>query len=226
MEIQSGTYLLEGVKGANCYFVTTEEGSYLIDTGMPGNAGKIIEQIRKLGQEPEEIRLILLTHSDMDHAGSAAGLKRLTKAQIAIHEDDAPALAGERELKKVKGLIGVIFRLILKGIKFETLQPDMLLKDGEMAGPFKVIHVPGHTEGSACFYYAQESILFAGDALRTDKNGNPCFSPQVMNLNTVQAKESVKKLNGVNFLMLLPGHGRPILESASDKVADCLMNLS
>ena len=223
MEINSGVYLLEGIKGANCYFVTSSEGSYLIDTGMPGNAARIIQQIRKLGQEPEKIRLILITHADIDHAGSAVELKKLTKARIAIHEDDAPCLAGERESKKVKGLLGLIFRLMMKWIKLEHTQPDALLKDNEMAGPFRVIHTPGHTKGNACFYYAAKSILFAGDALRTDKKGNPCFSPQFMNQNHNQTIKSVEKLKALDFRIMLPGHGKPIFEGASAKIAE-LMN--
>jgi hydroxyacylglutathione hydrolase len=212
MEIKTGVYLLEEIMGANCYFVTSSKGSYLIDTGMPGNAERIIQKIRKLGQEPEEIRLILITHADIHHAGSAAELKKLTKAMITIHEDEAPGLAGEREPKKVKGLLGLIFRFMMKLIKYEPIQPDVLLKDSETSGPFMVIHTPGHTEGSACFYYAKKSILFAGDALRTDKKKNPCFSPKVMNLNNVQAIDSVKKLKTLDFQIMLPGHGKPILE--------------
>ena len=217
MEIKSGVYLLEGITGANCYFVMSSEGSYLIDTGMPGNAAKIIQQIRALGQELKDIRYILITHADIDHTGSVAELKRLTNAKIAIHENDAPSLAGEREPKKVKGLLGLIFRFMLQWIKLEHIQPDVLLKDNEMVGPFKVIYTPGHTEGSICFYDAEKSILFVGDTLRTNKEGNPCFSPKVMNLNHVQARDSVKILQKLDFQIMLPGHGKPILEDAFNK---------
>jgi hydroxyacylglutathione hydrolase len=219
MEIKSGVYLLEGIKGANCYFVSDQEGAYLIDTGMPGNAERIIQEILKISQKPEEIRYILLTHPDIDHAGSVAALKSRTKAKIAIHEQDAPSLAGEQEGKKVKGLLGWLFRLILKNIKFETIQPDLLLKDGETIGPFKVIHVPGHTPGSVCFFNAAQSLIFAGDALRTDKNGTPCLSPDIMNDNSALARESLKKLAVLDFQMMLPGHGKPILKDAAKKVA-------
>jgi hydroxyacylglutathione hydrolase len=229
MEIQSGVYLLEGVRGANCYFVSDNEGTYLIDTGMPGNSNKIIREIGELGYKPEEIRFILLTHSDIDHAGSVAKLKSLTNAKIAIHQNEAPILTGERKSKKGRGLFGLILRLLLKNIKFETIQPDILLCDRYKIGPFTVIYVPGHTEGSICFYDAGKGIIFAGDALRTDKKGNPYISPDVMNFNTFQAKESIKKLTEVEFHVILPGHGKPILKEASQKIAvlnqkNCLGN--
>ncbi|HBE80948.1 MAG TPA: hypothetical protein DDW65_24640 [Firmicutes bacterium] len=219
MELKSGVYLLEGIKGANCYLIADKEGAYLIDTGMPGNADRIIQEIRSIGHKPEEIRDILLTHPDIDHAGSAAALQFITKAKIAIHENDAPSLTGEREGKKVKGFLGLIFRLMLNNIKFESLRPDLILKDGETVGPFKVVHVPGHTQGSICFYDAAKSVLLVGDALRTDKKGLPCLSPDIMNDNSLLAKESLQKLAGLDFQIMLPGHGKPILENAAKKVA-------
>lgn len=175
MEINSGVYLLEGIKGANCYFVTSREGSYLIDTGMPGNAARIVQQIRQLGQEPEKIRLILITHADIDHAGSAVELKKLTNAKVAIHEEDAPCLAGERESKKVKGLLGLIFRVMMHWIKFEHTQPDVLLKDNEMAGPFRVIHTPGHTKGSACFITPKKTLFSWATPSGLIKTGSLAF---------------------------------------------------
>lgn len=49
------------------------------------------------------------------------------------------------------------------------LRADVLLKDGqvyEAAGmKFQVIHTPGHTKGSCCYYLEQEKMLFCGDTL-------------------------------------------------------------
>lgn len=218
MEIQPGVYRIESVKGANCYFVTDDEGSYLIDTGMPGNADKIIQEISKRGYNPEEIRFILLTHADIDHVGNVAKLKSLTQAKIGIHQNEAPILAGEKESKKAKGCVGFIFRLLLKCIHFEPVKSDILLEDGQEIGPFKVIHVPGHTEGSVCFYDEGKGILFVGDALRADKKGDPRISPDIMNFNTTGARESVQKLAKVNFQVMLPGHGKSITKEAFQKM--------
>ena len=49
------------------------------------------------------------------------------------------------------------------------LKADMLLKDGETfeaAGyTFQMLHTPGHTEGSCCYYVKSEKVLFSGDTL-------------------------------------------------------------
>jgi hydroxyacylglutathione hydrolase len=217
MEIKPGIYLLDGIRGANSYLFVTEGHILVIDTGMPGNAERIIRQIEVVGKTRKEIKLIILTHSDIDHSGSAAELKRITGAKVAIHGGDAASLSGDKELKTVKGFIGVIFRLMTRFMKFQSIKPDIVLKDGEEIDNLKVIHTPGHTEGSICLYKAGD-IIFAGDTIRTDSRGNLKLSSSAMTLNVQEALESVRKIAKLEFDVLLPGHGRPVLHNASTKV--------
>lgn len=39
-------------------------------------------------------------------------------------EDDAPSISGERAPKKVKGIRGILFSIMLKRIKFQPVKPD------------------------------------------------------------------------------------------------------
>jgi hydroxyacylglutathione hydrolase len=217
MEVRPGTHILDSIRGANSYLSVTKDSVLVIDTGMPGNAQRILRQTKALNKAAEEIKLIILTHSDIDHSGSAAELKRITGAKVAIHGGDAPGLSGDKELKKVKGFIGVIFRLMARFMRFQTIKPDIILKDGDEIDNLRVIHTPGHTEGSICLYKTGD-ILFAGDAIRTDKKGNLKLLPGAMTLNMQDALESVRKIAGLEFDVLLPGHGKPVLHDASAKV--------
>ncbi len=225
MEIKPGIHLLDGIRGANSYLSVTEDGILVIDTGMPGNAERILKQIKALNKAAKDIKMIILTHSDIDHSGSAAELKRITGAKVAIHSGDAPSLSGDKELKRVKGFIGVMFRLMARFMRFQTIKPDIILKDGDEIDNLTVIHTPGHTEGSICLYKTGDT-LFAGDAIRTDKRGNLKFSPSVMTLNVQEALGSVKKLAKLEFDVLLPGHGKPVLQDASIKVNELLQNVA
>jgi glyoxylase-like metal-dependent hydrolase (beta-lactamase superfamily II) len=103
MELQPGIHKIDGVSGANSFLVIADEGVAVIDTGLPGNEKKIVEYAKKVGVEPGKLRYIILTHPDLDHSGSAAKLKGLTGAKVAIHEADAPRLSGEKKLKVVTG---------------------------------------------------------------------------------------------------------------------------
>lgn len=217
MEIVPNVYRIDGIRGANSYLYIAEDGIIIIDTGMPGNAQKILTQVKATNKTDKEIRLIILTHSDIDHAGSAAELKKITGAKVAIHGGDAASLAGEEAPKTAKGFLGIIFKFMASFMRFKPLKPDVILKDGDKIDHLKVIHTPGHTKGSICLYKTGD-ILFAGDALRTDKEGNPKLSSNMMNLDTQEALKSVKKLAGLEFDILLPGHGAPAIGKASMKL--------
>jgi len=224
MEIKHGIHRLEGIRGANSYLFITDDGVLVIDTGMPGNGERIVRQIKALGKKPEETKLIILTHSDIDHSGSAAELKRMTGAKIAIHKGDAPSLSGDRELKKVNGFMGVIFKLMIRFMKFQTVKPDIILWDGYEIGDIRAIHTPGHTEGSICLYKTG-AALFVGDVVRTDKRSNLKFLPKAFTLDIEEAWESVRKIAGLEFDILLPGHGKLIFDDASKKVRRFLKNV-
>jgi glyoxylase-like metal-dependent hydrolase (beta-lactamase superfamily II) len=223
MEIKNGIYLLNGIRGANSYLSVTEDGIWVIDTGMPGNAERIQRQIKALNKTAKEIKLIILTHSDIDHSGSVAELKRITGAKVAIHSGDAPSLSGEKELKRVKGFSGVIFRLMARFMRFQTIKPDIILEDGDEIDNLRVIHTPGHTEGSICLYKTGD-ILFAGDAVKTDSRGNLKLSPSAMTLNVQEALDSVRKIATLEFDILLPGHGVPVMGKAATKLKELVVH--
>ena len=217
MEIAPGIHKIDKIRGANSYLVTIANSILIIDTGLPGNGKEIIEYIEKLGRNQHDVEYIILTHADPDHSGSIAELKQMTNAKVAIHEADASSLSGEREPKRVSGILSTIFKMMLKRMKFQPVKPDLLLKESNEISGLKVIHTPGHTEGSICLYRAGE-LLFAGDALRSDGKGNLKLPPKVMTLDIKQAWESVRKISQLEFNILLPGHGNPVRQNASKMV--------
>ncbi|MGA2461509.1 MAG: MBL fold metallo-hydrolase [Candidatus Bathyarchaeia archaeon] len=232
MELGRNIHLIPEIRGANTYAVLGEtqaggEGHLtLIDTGMPGNAPRIIEFLKSLGKEQIGSLTIILTHPDIDHSGSVAELKeKLGNVKVAIHEADAPRLTGEKPLKEVRGLVGLLFKAMSPFMKFKPVKPDVLLKDGEQVDGLSVIHTPGHTQGSICLYGERLKAMFAGDALRTDKNRRPKLPSATMTLNIAEAKNSIRKIASYEFELLLPGHGPPILTDASKKVKELVASL-
>jgi glyoxylase-like metal-dependent hydrolase (beta-lactamase superfamily II) len=232
MELGRNIHLIPEIRGANSYAVLGEthaggEGHLtLIDTGMPGNAPRIIEFLKSLGKEQMDSFTIILTHPDIDHSGSVAELKeKLGNVKVAIHEADAPRLTGEKPLKEVRGLVGLLFKAMFPFMKFKPVTPDVLLKDGEQVDGLSVIHTPGHTQGSICLYSERLKAMFAGDALRTDKNRSPKLPSAAMTFNIAEAKNSIRKITSYEFELLLPGHGPPILTDASKKVKEFVASL-
>jgi glyoxylase-like metal-dependent hydrolase (beta-lactamase superfamily II) len=115
---------------SNVYLARGETGSVLVDAGDPGNGKKIMEGLAKVGAGVDEVALILLTHGHVDHFGSAAELRKLTGAPVAIHEKDEENLRrGRNPHLPPTGLEG---RLIKPFLKHQA--PPVAWKSGACAG--------------------------------------------------------------------------------------------
>lgn len=161
------------LRAANAYIIESQYGLYLVDCGMPGDEKVILNHLSKFS--PKHLRLIYLTHAHIDHAGSAAKLRLITGAPIAIHNKDADALQdGRTELGTPLGR-GKIIKWLLPmasllygnyGVTADVLMND--LDQLEMQGlKATVFHTPGHTPGSSSLLTPQGD-LFVGDLISTN----------------------------------------------------------
>jgi metallo-beta-lactamase class B len=82
-----------GTRGLAAYLITTPAGHILLDGALPMSAGDVEASIRNLGFNPEDIRLLLITSAHVDHAGTVAHFKKLSRATVAVMQGDAEVLA-------------------------------------------------------------------------------------------------------------------------------------
>ena len=205
MQLADGVYKVDGVRAANVYLVVIDDGLLVVDTGMPGNAQRIVAFIESIGHKPADLRYIVITHSDMDHVGSAARLKELTGAKVAIHKLDGPILSGEQRSPKGGALGLMLSRLV----KTQPVVPDVLLEDGDRIGGLLVMHVPGHTAGSIVLV-RDDGVVFSGDALLSDNEGRVRPPRPRLALDPVQAQASAERIKALPTKLLCAGHGAPV----------------
>ena len=158
----------------NSYLLRAADGFILIDTGKPEKRLQLESRLRGTGCVPGDLRLIVLTHGDYDHAGNAAYLRRTFGAPVAMHAADAPRVeAGDWSLgmKLKPDKFPLLFRAMATFIRpgpFETFTPDVLLDDGQdlkSSGiEASVLGLPGHTAGSIGILTTQGD-LFCGDLM-------------------------------------------------------------
>ena len=153
-------HLNSGPLRVNTYFLVNDNGQAVaIDGG---------ENYKKIKQAEEQfgfkVCALLLTHAHFDHAGNAKKLQD-DGAKVYIGEFDAPKLLNDLNLSRDFGR------------SFDYLTADVKLCDGqeiEVCGlKFKVVHTPGHTDGSVC--YLIDNMLFTGDTLFLESVGRTDF---------------------------------------------------
>ena len=136
-----------GEYATNCYILTKNDHSIVIDPGV-GATNWVLDNSKK-------IVAILNTHGHFDHIWSNKELKKITKAPIYIHKDDAFMLKDD------------IFALNTPTAKADfTIDNERELTVEEFK--FRFIHMPGHTPG-CCIIEIEDmifsEILFLGEVL-------------------------------------------------------------
>ncbi|MDR1900356.1 MAG: MBL fold metallo-hydrolase [Treponema sp.] len=174
----------------------------VIDPGA--EADRIIAALQRFNYRPVSI---LLTHGHFDHIAALPSLfaRYHGTPVIAIHGGDAEYLGpGSCEVhRRSFGAAGGDAGYV-EALWEDMPSPARLLREGDTTGPFTVLHLPGHTPGSAAFYDRAAGVLFSGDTLfrrdygRTDLPGG----------SETEIAASLKRLLAMEGeIRVCPGHG-------------------
>ena len=179
----------------NCTLLGDEQAREAIVIDPGDEVGRIQ---RKLAEHGLTLKQILVTHAHIDHVGGALKLKQLTGAPIYLNENDLPLL---KMMEAQAAWLGIATP--------ETAPPDGGLVDGQVVGlehySAKVLHTPGHTQGSVCLHFVPLKLLIAGDTLfagsigRTDLPGG--------NFDQIIDSIQSRLLALPEDTRVLPGHG-------------------
>jgi hydroxyacylglutathione hydrolase len=200
--------------GVNAYLLAEKTGYILIDTGVPEKRAVIQAALENAGCTPGNLRLIVITHGDYDHAGNAAYLRDKYGAKIAMHREDAGRV--ERadwswNMKPKPDKFGLLFRIVSRLIKpgpFDVFTPDISLEDGQRLSDYgadlTILHIPGHTRGSLGVL-TPEHELVCGDLMANMRRPSLHFFIDDM----AAAQASLVKLRRLGIDTVYPGHGKP-----------------
>jgi glyoxylase-like metal-dependent hydrolase (beta-lactamase superfamily II) len=170
---------------SNAYLLICQRTGDSVLVDTPGDAGKLLEQMK--GTNP---RYVLITHNHFDHLMAFDEVRSQLQVPVAAHPlDELPS------------------------------PPDILLNDGDIVSfgniELKVLHTPGHTPGSICFY--TDRYLISGDTLFPGGPGKT-RSPEALK----QIIESItsKILELPDETQVFSGHGDPtVLKKEREEIA-------
>jgi glyoxylase-like metal-dependent hydrolase (beta-lactamase superfamily II) len=213
--VTGNTVTTIGLAGVNAYLVRAGDGFVLVDTGKPEKRADFVAHLERAGCRRGDLRLIVLTHGDYDHAGNAAYLRAAHGAEIARHRDDGGRV--ERAdwtlgTKPRPDKFALLFRAVATFVRpgpFDVFTPDVFVDDGQGLADYgldaAVLHLPGHTRGSVGVLTAVGE-LFCGD-LMDSMLGGPSLEFFIDDMASADA--SLARLRGLDVRTVYPGHGKP-----------------
>ncbi len=190
MEIERLTLKL---LGENCYIYHNESECVVFDPGSDYDYIKKYIESKNL-----TVKMILLTHCHFDHVGAVYDLQKCFNAKTMCHKEDILVLQSANESATYYGLMPVKIPLIDDYID----DNDIIYFNNAL---IKVIHTPGHSAGSVCFYVEKDNFLISGDTLFLESVGRTDFPTG----SQEELENSIlKKLYILpEDTLVLPGHG-------------------
>jgi glyoxylase-like metal-dependent hydrolase (beta-lactamase superfamily II) len=233
----SGGWFAPGRMVCHCLLVESNDGLVLVDSGL-GRADieaprarlggffcRVVRpslhpaetahaQVRKLGFRPADVRHIVLTHCDVDHAG---GIADFPQAKVHVYRDEYEAIMAPRGIERIRyrapqwkhkprwqphALDGESFFGFDAARVIESVGPDLVM-----------IPLAGHTRGHAAIAVRSERgwLLHAGDAFfhRAQMDPNRGHVPMGIRVfqRAVDIEPHLRIRNQARLLQLQRDHG-------------------
>jgi metallo-beta-lactamase class B len=194
-----------GTEGVSAFLIFTLQGFILTDGGLPESAALIEANIKTLGFDIKDVKIILNSHAHFDHAGGLAKLKRDSGARLVASEADKPILE--------KGRI-TFGPTAVAADNFPPVRVDRTIKDGDTVAlggvVLTAVITPGHTPG--CTNWTMPVVEGTTDHnviffCSMTTGGNPFLDNKPYPTIAADYKASFARLKKMNFDVFLAPHG-------------------
>ncbi|MBC2665325.1 subclass B3 metallo-beta-lactamase [Novosphingobium flavum] len=185
--IAGDLYYVGSLHGA--FLVKTPKGLILINSNYPDSPPLIRQSVEKLGFKWEDIKILLISHSHIDHAGGSAQIVKETGARYMVMDGDVDVVESGGKADPNYGGEG--------GQTYPAAHVDRVIHDGdkvELGGVTLTAHLTaGHTKGTTTWTFDGRSggkllhvVVIGGSTL--NKN-----APLVGNAKYPQIAEDYRK---------------------------------
>jgi hydroxyacylglutathione hydrolase len=211
----------------NAFLVVRGNSAMLVDAGLPNAQAKIGKALNAHGLDWSRLRLTILTHAHIDHAGSAVQVRTLSSCPLLAHHAEVGHCEGQAPVLRPSGPFGRVFAwtgAIQRPFPYFT--PDLIMTTdvfdlADYGFDGRVVHTPGHTKGSVSVLLqdgcvlagdlAASGIMLGGIAMRS-RPKQPPFEE-----DSVAVAKSLEGLLSKGCKTFFLGHGGPLPASAIKK---------
>ncbi|MFY9120032.1 MAG: MBL fold metallo-hydrolase [Syntrophomonadaceae bacterium] len=199
----------------NCYLIQTATGWILVDAGTRSQAKSFLRRLGKLGIQPSDIKLIIITHAHFDHVGSLASIKSLCNCPVLAHPLEARLIEtgevvippGTNALGKLVSWLG---RHNIRSLRFPKTRVEFTTDQELDLTPYgvaaKVVPTPGHTPGSLSVLLEDGQAIVGDLAMSYGPGSNfPIFAEQP---EKITASWDLLIKQGASIFY--PAHGRKV----------------
>jgi glyoxylase-like metal-dependent hydrolase (beta-lactamase superfamily II) len=226
--VADGVWVVRGgfpTKEMNVYLLRDGDGVMLFDAGIKAMTGAVAAAGASLGG----ITRVLLGHGHPDHRGVAPFLD----VPVLCHADnraDSEGDGGYRyfDFSKLKPYAKPVFPYLLKMWDGGPVAIADTVAEGDEVAGFEVVLLPGHAPGLIGLWRAADRLALVSDCFytldpQTGRHGHPRVPHAAFNLDTEQARASIRKLAAMEPAAAWAGHAQPLtgdvrgqLERAAD----------
>jgi hydroxyacylglutathione hydrolase len=214
--VADGVWLVRGgfpSKTMNVYLLEDDGGVTVFDAGISAMASAVQAAGARMGG----IRRVVLGHADADHRGSAPALD----APVYCHPAEVDAARSPESNRPYFDFskLGPHGRLILSRLlpvwDGGAVEVAGTLSEGDEVAGFRVVELPGHAPGLLGLYREFDRVALVSDCFytldpQTGIKGAPRVPHRAFNIDTEQARDSIRKLATLEPSVAWAGHADPV----------------
>jgi glyoxylase-like metal-dependent hydrolase (beta-lactamase superfamily II) len=176
--------LTEGTPGVTAsYLLEGDNGIALVDVGSGATLQAVLDAVRASGHDVAELRMIILTHIHLDHAGATGALiGHAPRARVLVHPlgaahlvDPSRLLASATQIygDRMDELWGTM--VPVPADRLTTLADGETVRFGRRT--LTALHTPGHAIHHIAYHDAARDAIFAGDVAGVRLEGSDFVRP-------------------------------------------------
>lgn len=223
---------------ANATVISYDDEAFVVDVAARAQRFVLGFVVETLELPVETIKLVACTHDDPDHMGGVAELAALCGAQLAVPYASGEAWH-KMINDPFGGLvrIGTGFREAFRArnramylnperdaaaqrnphykgdhTEVDHTRQTLRLKDGDRLPGFadwEIIHTPGHSWDSCCYFHHESGSLISGDTLLVSRKQARVVRPAIY-ANRRHFARTLDTLRALDIRAIYPGHGMVI----------------